>query len=284
MTNKQVHNWFFTINNPVETDDPKQWPSQYLVYQLEVGESGTPHYQGVVHFAESQRFAALKKMNSRAHWEPVRSLRHAIVYCTKEEGRLDGPWRQGICPKQGLRTDLARCMEDVRAKRTLHQLYDDHPSVMTRYGRGIKEYKRLCTPKRSSMTSCVVYYGETLMGKTTTLKEKYPDAYWHDGTQWFDDYDGQSVTIIDDFYGQVPIWKMLKMINHAPYRVQTKGGYVEFTSRLVVITTNIHPGDWYSDKVPIHVKEALCRRINHCWHRTDLADEWEDIVPIIPSY
>ena len=280
----QYNNWFFTINNPVQTDDPKLWPFQYLIYQLEVGESGTPHYQGVVHFAEPQRFAAMKKMNARANWERCRSLKHAIVYCSKEEGRLEGPWRQGICPKQGLRTDLEKCMADVRDKRTLNQLYDDHPTVMTRYGRGIKEYKRLKTSKRDAMTQCIVYYGETKMGKSTTIKEKYPGAYWHDGSKWFDDYDGEDVLIIDDFYGQLPIWMMLKLINHTPYKVQTKGGHVEFTSRLVVVTSNIHPGDWYSDRVPLHVKDALCRRINHCWHRIAIEDDWEDIVPIIPSH
>ena len=52
----QTRAWCFTLNNPVRdepvpaTEDPKQWGASYLVYQLEKGESGTPHYQGYLYF------------------------------------------------------------------------------------------------------------------------------------------------------------------------------------------------------------------------------------------
>jgi len=63
--------WCFTVNNPEDVGAPQQWPYEYLVYQLEKGESGTPHLQGYVYFKHPQRLLGLKKLDVRAHWLPA---------------------------------------------------------------------------------------------------------------------------------------------------------------------------------------------------------------------
>jgi len=40
----------------------KEWPTTYVVFQSEVGESGTPHIQGYVEFDRPQRLSSIRKM------------------------------------------------------------------------------------------------------------------------------------------------------------------------------------------------------------------------------
>jgi len=90
-------NWFGTLNNPTDDDDPMDWDHvEYIVFQLEVSSTGVPHYQGYVQFAFPMQLATLKVINSRAHWEP-RYANHfqAKKYCMKDHTRVDGPWEGG---------------------------------------------------------------------------------------------------------------------------------------------------------------------------------------------
>ena len=77
--------WVFTINNPTDDDDPSKWEGvKYLCYQKELGEEQTEHYQGYVLFSSNKRLSALKKLHSRAHWEPRKGThQQAVDYCTK---------------------------------------------------------------------------------------------------------------------------------------------------------------------------------------------------------
>ena len=88
----QCKRWCFTINNP--TDDDMFWEDaehqeqfSFLAVQYEVGEQGTPHYQGFVILKRKNRLTWLKKnFNGRAHWEKTRgSDLEAAQYCMKDE-------------------------------------------------------------------------------------------------------------------------------------------------------------------------------------------------------
>jgi len=85
----------FTINNPTQDDCPSldSWTrSAFIVFQKEVGENGTPHYQGYVEFDRPVRLGHVQRCNVRAHWE-IRKGSHdqAVQYCTKEDTRIEDP-------------------------------------------------------------------------------------------------------------------------------------------------------------------------------------------------
>ena len=66
-------NWFFTINNPDDDDNPEKWDCstfKYLVFQLEKGEQNTPHYQGYITFSNKKSLKQVKEISKKAHWEP----------------------------------------------------------------------------------------------------------------------------------------------------------------------------------------------------------------------
>lgn len=114
----------FVWNNPTNQLTFEEGPEgkvRYLVYQYEIGESGTPHYQGYAEFkGMTTHQQASRWLNCPgAHWELcIGSQEENIHYCTKphegcecencssamlleDGGVLDGPWIHGIPAKTG---------------------------------------------------------------------------------------------------------------------------------------------------------------------------------------
>lgn len=86
-------NWSVTINNPTP-EDFQQWESlkgnhwvKECLGQVEKGENGTPHLQGMVK-THSVRFAQMKKALPRAHIEVARQPVALAKYVVKEDTRL----------------------------------------------------------------------------------------------------------------------------------------------------------------------------------------------------
>lgn len=104
----QARRFCFTYNNPGDSKLPheailpgseSESKLRYLVYQLETGESGTPHWQGYVEVQGNK--ASPNTLNkllglTGAHWEVAGGNADSnTAYCTKVEGRLAGPWTWG---------------------------------------------------------------------------------------------------------------------------------------------------------------------------------------------
>jgi len=264
---EQSYNWMFTLNNPQADENPKDWKYKYLVYQLEKGDSGTLHFQGYVHFEKRQTLAALKKLSSRAHWEPRKGSHvQARVYCTKPETRVDGPWEFGDPPQQGCRNDLHSAAELVLRKRPFSEI---EPATYVKYHKGLAALRSVHTLPRNWKPLVISLTGPTGCGKTRAAFEKYPEAYFKDSTQWWDGYSGQEVVIIDEFYGQIPFAEMLKILDRYPHQVQTKGGYVQLTCKTIIITSNTKATDWY--KINHDWKPPLFRRIDRFY---EYQGEW----------
>ncbi len=105
--------WVFTLNNP-SAADTAFFSSRcfiesatHFVCQLESGEGDTPHIQGFVRWRNAKAFAPAKKLLRDAHIEAARgSLSDNRKYCTKLEGRIQGPWQHGFPEERPLPTVL----------------------------------------------------------------------------------------------------------------------------------------------------------------------------------
>lgn len=95
----QARNWTFTLNNYEGLLDIALFSDcTYSIYQEEVGESGTPHLQGYLQFSCRKRLAFLRDLVGLegAHFEVARGTpEENKVYCSKDEGRLGGPYESG---------------------------------------------------------------------------------------------------------------------------------------------------------------------------------------------
>lgn len=75
------------MNNPEEdcVDKLKEVPHKELVVGAEVAPStGTPHLHVYISLVKKVRLAHMKELLPTAHWEPVRSRKECIEYCTKD--------------------------------------------------------------------------------------------------------------------------------------------------------------------------------------------------------
>lgn len=135
-----ARDWCFTINNPEFAIHEKDFPAsvKYCVWQFEIGENGTMHFQGFIQFFGQQRLSALKKIFPTAHFEKRRgTAEQARDYCMKEDSRIEGPWEFGeFAGGQGKRTDLDSAAELVKQKGA-RAVAEEMPTVYLKFHRGL---------------------------------------------------------------------------------------------------------------------------------------------------
>jgi hypothetical protein len=72
--------------------------------------------------------------------------------------------------------------------------------------------------------------------------------------------------LIDDFNGdEYAITFMLRLLDRYPMQVPVKGGFRQWSPSVILVTSNIHPRDWYADATQAH-RDALLRRITDIVH------------------
>lgn len=272
--------WCFTLNNPhaqIDVDYIEPWIGnglRYCIYQLEVGESGTPHYQGYLELDRGQRLSYVTSHLEGAHFEPRRGTQQqAMDYCRKEESRVDGPWEFGTpTAGQGARQDIQAFKKDIDEGATDLQLWDSHPLQFLRYGRMVDRIRLLKQPKRTWKTEVWYLYGPPGVGKSRMAGELAgPDAYWKSPNEvWWDGYNGQESVVLDDFSAKWLPWStLLQVLDTNPLTLPVKGAHVNFVAKKLVITSNAKPKDLYGrrddeeDTARKYPLEALTRRVDH---------------------
>ena len=79
-----VQKWCYTLNNPTSEPLVDEDLVEYHVYGEEVGESGTPHYQGFIIFKTRVSLNTLQHLIPRAHYEIAKGKNsQAANYCKK---------------------------------------------------------------------------------------------------------------------------------------------------------------------------------------------------------
>lgn len=262
-----AHDWCFTLNNPRLRDHDRvtSWQYNYLVFQLEVGEEGTPHLQGFVQFTIKQRLSALKKLHSKIHWEPRRgSAYQAAHYCKKpedacdchhcEEARLGEPpeskFEDGIisAPAGEKLASVASTIKNHGLSAAI-ETYPTHYMGMTR---GMQALATFYSPRRQSRPVVTVLYGQPGSGKTRYamlgpdpyVQADYPSK---GACFFFGDYrpDFHQTCVFDDFYGQMPYSTWLRVCDRYPMEVHTKGAFHQLLAPHLVFTSNRAPYEWY---------------------------------------
>lgn len=259
-------NWVFTLNNPEPHENPQEWPGvKYGIYQTEIGENGTEHYQGYVNLTTAKGLTGVKNLNPRCHWE-IRHGTHdqAKAYCSKEETRKDGTeiveW--GDEPAQGSRSDLESVRELINDGGSMLDIANSHFGSFIRYHRGFEKYMLLKQSQRTWKTKVTVIFGPPGTGKSHHCRTADPQAYWKPNGKWWDGYTNQETVIIDDFYGWIKWHQLLHLCDEYPLNVETKGSTVNFVAKQIFITSNKSPELWYRN-VPAF--GALTRRIEECY-------------------
>lgn len=284
----------FQYDSPESIEEEmRNWPHiRCAVFQVESSPTTSRHHiQGYVEFTKPVRVNRLKTGSFvTAHYEKRRGTRaQAIVYCEKEESRVSGPYYIGnFRLEPGKRNDLLECKEALDAGVDERTLAESHFGAWVRYRKSFAEYRSLRSPQRSWKTRVIIYWGVAGAGKTMSVYREsggpggtdgvYDVPRPNGGSVWFDGFDPSrdSVVLLDDFYGWIPLHLLLKLGDRYPLRVPVKGGMVNFNPKKLYITSNSHWLDWYKwDSFDHNLQVAFERRIDEIKEFTE-----EDILNI----
>lgn len=282
--------WVFTINNPDHTDaslwtwliNDRKFAIESGVFQMEIGAEGTPHAQG--YFKTSGKYkrqACVNKFKGVGWIEICKHQDRAILYCSKEETRTAGPfWYGGLAPgdkgkTQGARTDLKRFADGILDGESMEKLAREDPVTYVRNTKGVHALQQLVVQpkKRDFMTKLYIKWGRAGCGKSHSAfndfgKDIYVLPKAKSGTVfWWPRYAGQETVIIDDYDGWIDLQELKKMVDTYPYQVrESQDRWVEFTSKNIVITSNMSWTAWYATEFmkAATQKESFSRRIYEC--------------------
>lgn len=271
--------WCFTLNNPTidETEVAERLETlgtTYIVYQLEEGEQGTPHFQGYVVLQRKMRLNQLTPVfDGLAHWENARGTpEQNRAYCTKAEGRIGDFCELGeLPPPKGARTDLVALQSALDNGLTnsdyatqFFPLFARYPDLPARYASA----KRLPRSPEEEIR-CFFLIGRPGLGKSrlASLLAQHlaglgGGVYRHFNTKWFDGYGGERVVIFDDFRGSsLPFTSFKRVVDRYPVRVELKGSTCEMVATCFIFTSNTEPDTWWKDEVTHAEYDAIYRRL-----------------------
>lgn len=277
MSTSEAKHWCFTWN---DADDKLTYEDvidklaehcDYLVFQQEVGEEGTKHYQGYAEFTKAKRLSAIQKLTTphRPHWEKRKGTRdQARDYAMKKDTRVDGPWEAGQKPwsaksgKRGERTDLEAVAKMVQDGATDEEIFNEHPAVTLKYLNNVQKVRFIFKPTRTNDLSVSLLYGPPGTGKTRMFYDTFPTGWAVPVGKdlWFTGYQGQRAVLIDDFAGNIGLTQLLQILDRYPVQLPTKGAHVWWCPDNIVVTTNCHPCNWYEYKERQDSYAALERR------------------------
>lgn len=194
--------WCFTINNPCWTDDcdvdALKADAEYLVIGKEVGEQGTPHYQGFVILNSVKTLAGMKRLLPRAHLESRRgTAKQAADYCKKDG---DIHVEHGELPQSAAEKtkDMWKQLIAWAEAGEMDKIKDEHPAIYLRY---LEKFRSLGRPPMAILPQLENewWYGPTGTGKSRKLWRDHPVHYAKQLNKWWDGYDGEEVVAIEEW-------------------------------------------------------------------------------------
>lgn len=311
MPGSDAQRWVFTLNNwtPEHEEILKGWfpeKVKYICYKPEVGESGTPHLQGV--FVTAKRFPKGHVFGVRngerigftaeipsLHLETMRgSLGQAVKYVKKTETAAGEVVEIGIPPFNGpekLQDQLTQIKVDVKDV-SPSQLEEKYDMLDLRYPKFLAKQQMTCARFRARTLSQEGYpevfwlFGAPGSGKTTTaiaMSKCVSDDYFvlddNQGKVWWDGYGYQEAVILDDVD---PKWIHLDFLKAVTDRAREtrlpiKGSTSYLTAKFVFLTSVDHPQNIYGSA-------ELSRRVRHLLHiGQEPPTSREVVLPPIPG-
>lgn len=238
---------------------------------MECGEEGTLHLQGYLECSRHARMAALKKKPglARAHFEPRRGTQtEAIEYCMKDgefyEYGLKKPDSTDDTSKNLKQTRLRQIKKRIEEGANEDEVFEIDPVIAVQHSRWVE--KQLAKKKRTRKEDLrvLLYFGKPGTGKTRRAYEQYEEIYALPIGKdlWFNNYYEQEEVLLDDFSGQMRLVDTLRLLDRYPIQVPIKGGFVWWCPNTIIITTNVHPREWYNYAERKDSEQALRRRIH----------------------
>lgn len=263
---QRARSWCFTHNN-YDASSESYYVSlvcEHIVYGREVGAGGTRHLQGFVRFRHQKFGRAVSLLLPGCHISVARDLLAAIAYCRKDgdvyergttiEAHVAGG--RATAEKWALARSHAQAGEFESIPAEFHFKY---ASAMKRIR---LEYLGAQVPASIPVLNNHWFHGRSGCGKSSYARLLYPGAYIKMRNKWWDNYEFQSVVIVDDVDPNMELWlsAFLKdWADHHAFRAEVKGSSVMVRPSVLVVTSQYTIAECFKDPRTV---EALSRRFN----------------------
>jgi len=282
VNNVTSREYCFTLNNYTvdERESLTRFANEYceyLCFQPERGESGTPHLQGYFSLTTVRTFGGCKqcfqRINDtfrRVHLEVTRGTKdQAREYCRKPESRDDDagfgfieigdfalvPEQRG----QGSRNDIHAATKVITEGGTLFDVASGHADTFVKFHKGLTALQSILQARPRVRQQGGVFeaprvfwfYGSTGSGKSHAVYEEVGDEALFikmPSNHWFDGYFGQDVALFDDFRANWFTYGfLLRVLDKYPLSVEIKGGSVQWSPKTIYITAPNRPEVLYAN-------------------------------------
>lgn len=254
-------------------------------------ERGTKHLQGYFQLKKKTRFTVLcKRLKEAKLWmRPAKGdakendeyISHTGKWANKAGDLLEGPYYLGGEPSnEGSRNDLKSLSKSLKAGKSIRYLVNNHTETMLRYFGNATKIQSVLeeSNERNWMTELYIYTGVAGSGKSHAAYREAIKFLSDEGIDekpymlmvpakgeqlWWENYDGHSVVIIDDFYGTIGLDYFKRLIDKYPMRVNIKNRSANFLARRVYITSNQGWRSWWGSELLSNRENenAIMRRI-----------------------
>lgn len=250
----------------------------YIFQQEEGGKSDYPHFQAFLQLQTPVHMGTLKNKFKKAGFNDAHiemrkgTVQDCVDYCSKEETRVDGPWRGGeinLKDQQGSRSDLAELRRQIMDGASVSEvLLNDDACQAARYTRYLSE---LATARDRvkygrQLRDITVHYlwGDPGVGKTKYIYDNNPIENIYRVTDYrhpWDEYEGQSILVLDEFDSQFSWDQLLVFLDRYPVMLPARYNNHVACFTTVWIISNEPLSKQYPERTG-EKRNALLRRIS----------------------
>lgn len=250
-----------------------QIPFRYLGFGKEQAPStGTPHLQGFLYFDNGRSVESIRRLLPGVDVRVGRgSIDQIIAYCSK-----DGDYTElGVRPLDdaakgsGERARWTTALENAR----VGDFENIDPQIFVSHYGSIRRIHAETRPFPSANDRLINFWcwGDTGVGKSRGVRERYPDIYPKPLNKWWDCYNGQREYLLDDVDPGHGPWLggLLKQwTDHYPFIAEIKGRSEPIRPTVCCVTSQFEIEEVFTDNRNL---EALTRRFKSIHLPAELA-------------
>lgn len=243
-------------------------------FQIEKGGNcETTHIQGFIVFKNPMTWSTFKNYFPCSHFNrAISKSSDCVQYCSKEDTRVEGPFKDGDIVDQGGRTDIKEFLSMLDSNCSNKDLKEFFPTLY------LKEFNKLQALRNETLfekfrkvyrdVEVTYIYGPSRCGKSSYIVKKYGYGNFYNVDTYrigaYDNYCGEDVIVFDEYNSQVDITLFNKLLDGHPVQLPARyeNKWACYTKIYIISNMSIDK-QYVSDNINESIRNAFLARIHN---------------------